>query len=214
MNLRALSLDRTTPHDYEPQTLLPWDADLTAMADHFGSDKGTIKHGYTKHYEELLCDRRQYPIELLEIGVACGASLKMWSSYFPFGTITGVDIRPECKALCRDYKDVRIVIADATVTPIPGRYDVIVDDGSHLPGQIVKAFALHWPWLLSRGLYCIEDLACTHNPNYSVPFPHDAKDKDRGSFINLVDQLLRLCDKGEEVASVRFYPQLAVIEKK
>lgn len=213
MNLRALSLDRTPPSDYEPGPIGN-DAALTALANHFGSDKGSLKHGYTAHYERLLGGLRADPVNLLEIGVACGASLKMWSRYFPYGRITGMDIRSECGALCGGYENVAIVIADATKTVIGGQFDVIVDDGSHLPGHIVKSFKLYWPKVRSGGWYFIEDLRCTHNPSYSIPFPHDAADKDRTPLVQMIDALLMNCDDGGEVESVQCWRELMAVRKR
>jgi hypothetical protein len=212
--LRKLSLDKTPPADFEPTGTLRWDATLTDMADYFGSDKGSIKHNYTDRYDRLLCGWRQEPMTLLEIGVACGASLKMWSRYFPYGKITGVDIRPECASLCQGYPNVEIVIADATKEAVPGMFDVVVDDGSHIAGHIVKAFKLHWPKVKTGGVYCIEDLRCTHNPNYTVPFPVDQADKDRAPFMAMLDALMRNCDMGGEVESVQCWRELIAIKKR
>jgi hypothetical protein len=214
MNLRALSLDRTPPVDYEPAEPIGNDRSLTAWADHFGSDKGTMKHGYTVHYERLLGHLTDAPADLLEIGVACGASLKMWSRWMPRARITGVDIRPECAALCAGYQNVNVIIADATREAVPGQFDVIVDDGSHLPGHIVKSFKLYWPKLRVGGLYCIEDLRCTHSPNYTVPFPVDPADKDRAPLVQMIDALLRNCDDGGEVESVQVWRELMVVKKR
>jgi hypothetical protein len=214
MNLAKLSLDKTAPQDYEPAGTLRWDANLTDMADFFGSDKGTLKHNYTPVYEQHLAKLKSEPINLLEIGVACGASLKMWSRYFPYGRITGVDIRPECAELCKGYQNVAIKIADATKEAFIGEWDVIVDDGSHIAGHIVKAFDRQWPWLKSGGHYFIEDLLCTYHPGYSVPFPIDEADKDRSLLMNLFDRLLRRCDAGGDVASVSFTRELCVVEKR
>lgn len=212
--LRKLSLDKTPPTDYEPEGTLRWDATLTDMADFFGSDKGTIKHNYTPVYEKHLSHLKAEPINLLEIGVACGASLKMWSRYFPYAKITGVDIRPECKELCQGYPNVSIQIADATKETIFGSWDVIIDDGSHLSAHIARAFEKQWPWLKSGGFYVVEDLRCTYHPAYTVPFPHDPEDKDRSHFMGMLDRILRRCDAGGDVASVSFTREMAVIEKK
>jgi hypothetical protein len=214
LNLAKLSLDSTPPADYEPAGTLRWDASLTDMADFFGSDKGTLKHNYTPIYEQHLAKIKSEPVRLLEIGVACGASLKMWSRYFPYGRITGVDIRPECAELCKGYPNIDIKIADATKEAFIGEWDVVIDDGSHIAGHISKAFDLQWPWLKSGGLYFIEDLICTYWPAYTVPFPVDEADKDRGKLMKLIDRLLRRCDMGGDVASVSFTRELCVVEKR
>jgi hypothetical protein len=214
MTLARLSLDKTPPADYEPAGELPDQASLTALADFYGSDKGTLKHNYTHVYESHLSGMRNKPVNLLEVGVACGASLKMWSLYFPYGKITGVDIRPECADLCKGYPDISIKIADATKERMFGDWDVIIDDGSHMPGHIVKTFLLNWPWLKSGGLYFVEDLRCTYHPGYVVRFPVEEEDRDRGKFTKLVDELMRRCDAGGDVKAIHYTPQMLVVEKR
>ncbi|MEK1929845.1 MAG: class I SAM-dependent methyltransferase [Pararhizobium sp.] len=215
MNLKALSHDITPPQDYEPQGTLRWDASLTDMADFFGSDKGTIKHNYTPVYDEHLAKLKPEPINLLEIGVACGASLKMWSRYFLYGKITGVDIRPECAELCKGYPSIEIKIADATKERMFGEWDVIIDDGSHIAGHIVKTFQLNWPFLKSGGKYFIEDLRCT----YHLGYLHCAKveeegDKDRGQLLKMLDRAMRRCDEMGDVKSIHYTPQMLILEKR
>jgi hypothetical protein len=214
MSLARLSLDKTPPEDFEPAGTLRWDASLTDMADFFGSDKGSLKHNYTPVYEAHLAKLKSEPVNLLEIGVACGASLKMWSRYFPYGRITGVDIRPECAALCSGYPNVSIKIADATKERMFGDWDVIIDDGSHVAGHIVKTFLLNWPWLKSGGLYFVEDLRCTYHPGYVVRFPVEEEDRDRGAFTKLLDELMRRCDAGGDVKAIHYTPQMLVVEKR
>lgn len=59
----------------------------------FGMTEGTDKslHGYTKVYHELMRDKRYSPIQLLEIGIFKGNSLRMWQDYFTEGNICGID---------------------------------------------------------------------------------------------------------------------------
>jgi len=49
------------------------------------------KHGYTKVYHELMKDKKDSFIQLLEIGIFKGNSLRMWQDYFTEGVICGVD---------------------------------------------------------------------------------------------------------------------------
>jgi hypothetical protein len=105
---------------------------LTEIANHYGTDKGTIGpspdfpgHNYTDIYEAYLGRFRQSPVTLLEIGLGVvgdrwdakivqgrntgGASLKMWYDYFPNARIYGLDIN-DCSYLANDR--VRTFVAD------------------------------------------------------------------------------------------------------
>ena len=99
-------LDTVTPEEYTPETgeIDLAEVSLTGLADLYGSDKGNIKHGYTKVYEKLIAElapHKRFPLQIAEVGVACGASLRMWANYCPTSVIWGFDIRPECANLCK-----------------------------------------------------------------------------------------------------------------
>lgn len=214
----AYSLDSTTPVDYEPDAPIDYSvASLTEIADHFKTDKGTIKHRYTSIYERYLAPMRsRQGLRVLEIGVACGASLKTWARYFRDAEIVGVDIREDCRRLCRGYGNISIVIDDARKGIGAGEFDVIIDDGSHISADIVEIFRSNWPSLRRGGLYVIEDLKCTHNSAYprltSIVAEPDRFRREH--FISLIDEELRRMDwRQSDVEFIHFYRELAFIGK-
>lgn len=214
----AYSLDSTAPVDYEPATPLDYAAaSLTEIADHFKTDKGSIKHGYTRIYEQYLAPHRRRPgVRLLEIGVACGASLKTWARYFADARVVGVDVREECRGLCSGYPNIAVRIGDASRAPQPETFHVIVDDGSHISADIADIFRVNWPSLKPGGYYFIEDLRCTHDPSYPdvVSSGAELERFARAHFMGLIDRLLMDMDLGKsDVQFVHFYRELAVICK-
>jgi hypothetical protein len=65
-------------------------SELTILANKYGSDKGTVygdKHNFTETYEKYFKSFKDKKINILEIGVNDGSSLKMWYDYFPNATI-------------------------------------------------------------------------------------------------------------------------------
>ena len=210
---RKYSLDTTYPEDYEPGPPNP-DASLTWLADWYKTDKGTIKHNYTQIYEKYI----KWDIRaLLEIGVACGSSLKMWSKYLPAAEITGLDIRPECAGLCKGYHNVRIIIDDAVSWNDGQHYDVIIDDGSHVSNDIVMTWANLWKNVKPGGLYIIEDLRCTHDKAYAehFTFPKDKDDFSRVHIIRWLDQLMRKTDYREtDIDFIHYYREMLILRKR
>lgn len=216
---RTYSLDTTPPVDYEPEQPLDYErATLTQIADHFKTDKGSVKHRYTEIYEHYLGGWRGRPVELLEIGVACGSSLKAWARWLgPEARVTGIDIRPACANLCRAYPNIEIVIADATEWNTDRLFDVVIDDGSHVSLDIVTAFDRLWRRVRPGGCYAIEDLRCTHDPRYAegFSFPKAPAAFRREHFMTWLDRLLRgLDENSRDVEYVHFYSQLVVIRKR
>ena len=160
---------------------------LTALADKFGSDKGTLSeaHGYTRVYSRLFEKLRNSRIVLLEMGLhrfevdrrrhhaAEGASgpaiarnapsLEMWHSYFPRGRIFGFDID--------DFSSVSIdrctIVRGDMASPddlkrltdsIGDAIDIVIDDASHASHHQQIALAHIFPHVKPGGMYIIEDL--------------------------------------------------------
>ena len=128
-----------------------------------------------------------------------------------------MDIREECSQLCQGYPQIEIIVADATKIPAADRMDVFIDDGSHVSQHIVDTFRLNWPLLKPGGLYFIEDLKCTHNPQYPDLISADIPKPlfDRNHFMELIDELLREMDWRESnVEYIHFHKELVVLKKK
>lgn len=129
------------------------------------TDKGPSFHNYTRQYENLLKNYRDKPIKYLEIGVYNGDSLKAFREAFKNSTcILGLDITP----LCKQHEDIEnnifVEIGDATdpdflreITKKYGTFDIILDDGSHKNGDVIKTFEILFPLLNDDGLYIVED---------------------------------------------------------
>lgn len=110
---------------------------------------------YDRHFGRF----RGGPIRVLEIGIGHGGGLQFWKAYFGSeAQIVGLDIDGRCK----EYEESRITvhIGDQADPPIMGRFDIIIDDGSHRIEDQEASFTKLWPYLNSGGVYFIED--CHH----------------------------------------------------
>lgn len=122
---------------------------------------------YAPFYDILFESKRFKYHRILEIGIGSkqsmahvkgyepGASLRMWSDFFPAAEIIGVDIEP--------FEDmaVRTVCSDSTNPELPeklgGSFDLIVDDGSHDQNIQYQTFLNLYPMVRDGGFYIIED---------------------------------------------------------
>lgn len=138
-------------------------------AEHTGkvSDKLSL---YLSEYDRLFLPYRNRPVRILEIGIQNGGSLEIWSKFFPQATrIIGCDIDPACAKLRYDDPKISVVVGNATseetarqVLALSSGFDIIIDDGSHVSEEIVKAFARYFPHLADDGLFVAEDLHCSY----------------------------------------------------
>ena len=217
-------LDTVNPEEYEPNVgeVNLNEVSLTGLADLYGSDKGTIKHNYTKHYEKIVSellagrDRKKAELLVVEAGVACGASLRMWGNYLPASEIIGYDIRPECAALCEDIKNVEIRIEDLCKKSMTEEVDLFIDDASHIAEEMVAMFQNCFKNVAEGGYYVIEDLGCTYNPAYTEQFRkyfNPAVVNSRAEIIKFMDYLMQKVDHKDEIASINYYPQMLVIKR-
>lgn len=145
-------------------------------------DELALKHGtgkssqglhYTPAYEQLLGPLRERKLRLLEIGVATGASLRMWEEYFPHAEIFAIEKDPagrrhessRSRVFIGDQSDrafLREVIAEI------GPLDLVIDDGSHHPDHVLVSLEALFPALRDGGIYVIEDLGCSFSPRFGA----------------------------------------------
>ena len=131
------------------------------------SDKWEI---YLDVYQRVFGKYVDRPINLFEIGIQNGGSLEIWAKHFPRAQhLVGCDIDPNC-ALLR-YADPRIAVvvsnansdsAEAQIAQYSATFDIIIDDGSHVSGDIIRSFARYFPRLAEDGVFIAEDLHCSY----------------------------------------------------
>ena len=217
-------LDTVKPEEYVPKTgeVNLTEMTLTGLADLYGSDKGTIKHNYTKHYEkivnELLAgrDRKKANLTVLEAGVACGASLRMWGYYLPASKIIGYDIRSECAGLCHDMKNVEIRIENLCTFKPVGEIDLFIDDASHIAEDMVAMYVNCFNRVRSGGYYVIEDLSCTYSEEYTKQYRKNFDPKavnNRDAIARFMSDIMRWTDAKQTIAEISYYPQMLVIKR-
>jgi SAM-dependent methyltransferase len=124
---------------------------------------------YLSVYEELFSDKRQSPIQLLELGVQNGGSLEVWKSYFfhPDTRITGIDIE---EAVCELSFELGIETYcfdlssfQTLMNWIPSRsFDTIIDDASHYSEHVVLNFVILFQVLKPGGIYVVEDVHASY----------------------------------------------------
>jgi hypothetical protein len=174
---------------------------LTRLAIKHGTDKWG-PHFYTPLYHELFRHLRDQPIRLLEIGVGGndiktfgGASLAMWVDYFANGQITGIDIMEKRLPLDPRVKVFRGSQDDTTflkqVCDERGPFDIVIDDGSHVPEQVVASFHALFPALKDGGIYVIEDVQAAFWPDFG------GRSADGGETVKLARTIIECLNHAE-----------------
>lgn len=141
----------------------------------YETDKGSI-HSYIPVYEKLLEPYRETALNVLEIGLFNGNSMRMWCEYFTEAKIHGIDcsLTPhdgmaDLKPLLYDINvkggmNAKVHIFDAENEQQAKehfkktKFDVIIDDAGHEINQQINLVNIWFPYLTKKGIYIIEDI--------------------------------------------------------
>ena len=151
----------------------------------YGTDKG--RNGYAGVYECLFGRGRREVKAVLEIGIGTmipgvhssmvgfaqdgykpGGSLRAWRDFFPNATIYGMDVQPDTQF--DDEERIVTFLCNSTnpdqVSKVMGKldyakFDIIIDDGSHIIEDQFKTLRNLFPFLKEDGIYVVEDVG--HN---------------------------------------------------
>ena len=127
---------------------------------------------YLPEYQRLFTELDVDNVNMLEIGVQHGGSYRLWKNFFGEDLLrwTGIDINQQCLALNDELSTNKGLVycgsqADSAfledVAAQRGKFDVVVDDGSHQSDHIVSTFKSLAKHVKDGGLYIVEDIhAC------------------------------------------------------
>ena len=182
--------------------------------------------GFIELYDKYFFDFRNKKINLLEIGVDNGDSLRIWSEYFTNANICGIDIDKKnftinnTDLLFGDQSDNKFL---QTIIDKYKNFDIIIDDGSHQSKHIISSFKFLFPYLNKNGLYVIEDLQTSYIPRYGGSRINLNKKRSSMNFVkSLCDSInyeqndkpfFKKNNFDGEVKSIYFYQNIAFICK-
>ena len=106
---------------------------------------------------------------ILEFGVFQGASIRWLRAEFPKANIVGADILDPAPSWPRDAR-IRYVQLDQArrdrlrdmLRHSGSSFDLIIEDGSHIPQHQASCLTESFPYLRNGGLYILEDIHTSH----------------------------------------------------
>lgn len=149
--------------------------------------------GFIQLYEKYFTPLRDSKINILEIGVDNGDSLRIWREFFSKANICGIDIDKKnfrinnTNILQGDQSDLNFL---KSLVSEYKKFDIIIDDGSHQAKHIIASFNYLFNYLSDNGLYVIEDLQTSYIPRYGGSRINLKKKKSSMNFIkSLTDSI-------------------------
>jgi len=176
---------------------------------------------YEKHFKPLT----DKPIKILEIGILNGGSLQMWRNYFhPDSVIVGIDINPDCEVHEEDGVHVRIgdqsdpEFLQSLIDEF-GKFDLVIDDGSHHVSHVNKTFQFLYPKIQNTGIYLIEDTHAAYWSSHGGSISHP--DSINNVAKTMIDKLNAEHTKGQvqpdfftyETKCMSVYDSIIVFER-
>jgi hypothetical protein len=158
-----------------------------------GTDKSSLNHDYLRHYERAFSHLRSTCINVLELGVQGGQSLRMLARFFPNATIVGLDMNPQCKR--HEADRIRVFIGSQDDERLLGEIcatyppTIVIDDASHQGGPTLASLDAVFPAVLPGGLYIVEDLFF-HVGSNAEQWRSNAAEPVAGYFHGLTERLL------------------------
>jgi len=141
---------------------------LIEIVDNLKTDKNTL-HSYLELYQKLLINKKDTAQNVLEIGIAEGGSIKMWSEFFTNADIHGLDIINIDNVLDEIKNNDKIILYTSTdayndiffkteFLNKNKRFDVMIDDGPHTLESMLKFIRLYSQLMTNDGILIIEDV--------------------------------------------------------
>jgi hypothetical protein len=139
------------------------------------TDKGPLKadgtkgHNYTETYQKFFEEMSNEKLNILEIGFGGGDSLKLWAEFFENSQIYCIDnnLSRMDEYGYTPHERITVVYGDQSnseslkqscETIGIQKFDIIIDDGSHIADHILTTFnTLFDEYLKPGGLYFVED---------------------------------------------------------
>eukprot|EP00943_MAST-04B_sp_MAST-4B-sp1_P008217 g8217.t1 len=134
-------------------------------AEGYNTDKIT-RHNYSAYYDIVLKPYIKQQVNVMEVGVRKGGSLKLWRELFSFDSqIWGIDINDYVPQFPKDA-NIKVLIGSSTAPDEAKRlyktlkhkqFDIVIDDGDHNDWSQKLTFDMIGPLLKDTGVYIIED---------------------------------------------------------
>lgn len=181
--------------------------ELSKLANKYASDKGTEapssgNHGprlhFTPKYSIYFEGIKNEKLNILEIGIGSGPSLKMWYDYFPNSTIHAIDVVPQKQ---HENDRVKTHVCDQSdrkqlekIMENIGNVDIIIDDGSHVVSHQQISLGVLLKYVKKGGQYWIEDL---HTSDSSVWYKgktlygYDMSFNDGESTVDVINNFIK-----------------------
>jgi hypothetical protein len=132
-------------------------ASLDAIGVRYGTELSSRGRNCLVQWERFLAPFRDQPIDVLEIGIGNGASLRTWRAWFPRARLAGLDARrvalhPGISG-CTNVQGNQTDLGAFQPLLRAHHFRVVIDDGSRHADDQIQTFLMLFPWLGPGAVY-------------------------------------------------------------
>jgi len=158
-------------------------SDLCEIGKKYDTDKSSQRidvsayrhcHPYTLFYDGLFRNKKNEHLDIAELGILDGASLRMWQEYFSNAEIYGFEYNDEfINNFKQKYNNDRITIGNIDVKSVESitnafskvnkLYDIIIEDTTHQFEDQIRVIENIYSYLKPGGMLIIEDIFKSYN---------------------------------------------------
>jgi hypothetical protein len=141
---------------------------LEQIVNNSKTDKNTV-HSYLPLYQSLLINKKETAKNVLEVGICCGGSIKLWSDFFTDANVYGLDIM-SINDVWEDIKNKDKIILYTSTDAYNNdfftneflnkniKFDFMLDDGPHSLESMKQFIKLYSQIMTDDGILIIEDV--------------------------------------------------------
>jgi SAM-dependent methyltransferase len=170
----SLHIDYKSNSSYLCELGKKYDTDKSSQRSNVSNSR--YCHPYTLFYNSLFKHKCGNILDIAEIGILDGSSLRMWQDYFPRSNIYGFEYEDRyIQKFKESFNNDRVTLTKIDVTKADSinasfrsthkLYDVIIDDSTHQFQDQIRIIENTYQYLKPGGVLIIEDIFKRYNEN-------------------------------------------------
>jgi len=170
----SLNIDYKSNSSYLCELGKKYDTDKSSQRSNVTNSRHC--HPYTLFYNSLFTNKCDNVLDIAEIGILDGSSLRMWQEYFPHSNIYGFEYEDRyIQKFKESYNNDRVTLAKIDVTNVDiiktsfqsthKLYDIIIDDSTHQFEDQIRVIENTYQYLKPGGVLIVEDIFKRYNEN-------------------------------------------------
>jgi hypothetical protein len=169
------------------------ETELCRLLKKFNSDKCSNWHNYSALYHNLFKKLKNKTINIFEVGIYEGASVRAWSEYFAKGSIYAGDV--DLTRLINEDRIKSFYCNQDSINSIQNMwalpelkdidFDIIIDDGKHEYPSNINFLLSSYFKLKKNGFFIVEDLTTSTYNEFEKNY-YDLVNKLNPSYMKLI----------------------------